>query len=347
MTARRARLTRVVLLAALAVCLSLVAGLLVGSRLDRTTQASPVESSGSLVGVFRGTDRQQVEEFASWLGRPLEVVMDFSARDSWEQISRPTYMLEEWEDSGMRPVYGVAMLPVEDSSATMSRGAAGEYDGYFRTLAEELVAAGQADAALRIGWEFNLAGSRWSTPESQQFVDYWRNIVEVMRSVEGSRFSFDWNVNNGDGNAYDATTYYPGDDVVDVIGVDVYDQSGRPGTYPYPDPCDGACRLARQQAAWQEQVLGGERGLQFWSSFAAEHGKPLSLPEWGLWQRPDGTGGGENPFFIERMHDFIEDPSNNVLYHGYFENDGDDGQHTLRTAFPASGLTFRYLWTRS
>jgi hypothetical protein len=285
-----------------------------------------------------------VEDFESWLGRPLEVVIDFSARDTWEEITDPGYMLREWEGSGLRPVYGVAMLPRSDQAATIGEGANGAYDDHFRRLAQKLVDAEQGDAILRLGWEFNLEGSRWATDEEQQFVQYWRRIVQAMRSVDGHELSFDWNVNNGDGNRYDAVAYYPGDDVVDFVGVDVYDQSGRPGTYPYPEQCDDVCRQERQQRAWEEQIYGGERGLRFWSEFARDKGKQLSLPEWGLWSRPDGTGGGNNPFYLERMHDFISDPANNVAYHAYFDVDGEDGQHTLREAFPAAGQVYRYLF---
>jgi hypothetical protein len=273
--------------------------------------------------------------------------VDFSARDTWEQISRPRYMLEEWAGSGLRPVYGVALLPEADDGATMQAGAAGEYDEHFRTLARELVQAGQADAVLRLGWEFNLEGSRWATPDDRAFVGYWRRVVAAMRSVEGQRLSFDWNVNNGSGNLYDAVLYYPGDDVVDYVGVDVYDQSGRPGTYPYPPGCDDACRQERQLAAWTQQIHGGDRGLAFWREFARSRDKPLSLPEWGLWARTDGTGGGDNPFFLERMHEFISDPDNRVAYHAYFDVDGTEGQHRLRGPFPRAGQLFAFLWGRT
>ena len=160
----------------------------------------------------------------------------------------------------------------------------------------------------------------------------------------GQRFGLDWNVNNGDGNPYDAADYYPGDDVVDVVGVDVYDVSGAPGTYPYPSACDDACRQERQTRAWNRHIYGGERGLAYWSRFAAAHGKPLSLPEWGLWDRPDGTGGGDDPMFVRRIHAFVTDPANNVLYQAYFEFDGGDGSHRLMTTFPRSGAVFRELF---
>lgn len=299
-----------------------------------------------LTGVFRGTDPERVEAYEAWLGRPVDVVVDFPARDSWRDISRPDYLLEAWANGDATLSLAVAMLPDDDGSATIEAGGEGAYDEYFRTLAERLVMTGHEDAILRVGWEFNLDGSRWSTSNKDAWIAYWRRIVETMRSVEGQEFRFDWNPNNGDGNRYDAVEYYPGDDVVDFIGVDVYDVSGRSGTYPYPDDCDQRCRNDRQRAAWDRQIYGGDRGLNFWADFATQRGKQLSLPEWGLWSREDGTGGGENPFFIERMHEFINDPDNGVAYEAYFEYNAPNGEHRLMTDFERSGELFRWLWMR-
>ncbi len=73
----------------------------------------------------------------------------------------------------------------------------------------------------------------------------------------------------------------------------------------------------------------------------------MSLPEWGLWERPDGHGGGDNPYFIERMHEFIADPANNVAYQAYFEYDvKPDGNHRLRD-LKNSGRVFRELFAPS
>lgn len=291
------------------------------------------------MGVFRQTDPAEVEEFETWLGCRVDYAIDYSARDSWQDIADPEYLHQAWADEPRRLVLGVAMLPSE-GDVDIAAGAAGEYDRYFRELAQNMVEDDQADAVLRIGWEFNLTESTWFTEDAELFVTFWRRIVMTMRSVEGARFLFDWNPNNGN-NPVDATRYYPGDDVVDFIGIDAYDVAG---PYPYPDPCDDACRLATQTRAWDEAIYGGERGLRYWSGFAREHGRPLSLPEWGLWSRPDGLGGGENTLYIKRMHEFIVDPANNVAYQAYFEYNGDDGKHRLMTSFKNSGEDFRSLF---
>lgn len=304
-----------------------------GDRLTRD------DWEGTAVGVFRTTDAEAVAEYEQWLGREVPLAVDFSARDTWDDISSPGYLFEEWEGSDRRLVLGVAMLPGDVDDVSIQDGAEGDYDEHFRELAENLVEAGQEDAILRIGWEFNLDNWAWSSGDEDAWKEYYRRIVEEMQGVQGADFRYDWNVNNAD-NRYDAADYYPGDDVVDYIGVDAYDVDG--STYPYPDDCDEACRLEHQQEAWETNTFGGDRGLEFWSEFAREHDKQMSLPEWGVWDRTDDTGGADNPYYIEQMADFMADPDNAVGYQAYFETSNGGGNHRLMEGdFPAAEAVYR------
>lgn len=294
-------------------------------------------------GVFVGTEPDTADAYQDWLGADLDLVVDFPSRGSWAEIADPDYMIQAWKNRGYRPVYSIALLPTGDESATIEQGATGAYNTYYRKLARNLVKAGQEDAILRLGWEFNLETSRWATDDEDAFIAYWQQIVDTMRAVSGEAFEFDWNVNNGT-NKYDGVEYYPGDDYVDYVGVDAYDVSYAWRTYPYPDDCDTDCRTDRQKRAWDNAVYGGRRGLAFWADFARHRGKPMSIPEWGLWDRQDGHGGALDTSYLERMHDFITDEDNGVAYQAYFEFDGDDGPHTLQTAYPDAGETFRSLF---
>jgi hypothetical protein len=337
-------LRRPVVLFGLAAGLILILAVTVSVFVSREPSAAPdarppVETQ---LGVFRGTDPAQVKGFEAWLGRDVDYAVDFSARATWADIAAPQYLLDAWQGTPYRQVYSAPLLP-EDPADTIERGASGEYDDYFAELARRLVESGHQDAIIRLGWEFNLPDSRWATSNSAAFIAYWRRVVAAMRAQPGQEFQFDWNPNNGDGQ-HDAVDYYPGNDVVDYIGVDAYDTSWASDTYPYPADCDPACRAQRQRQAWDESVFGGARGLKFWSAFAAKQGKPMSLPEWGLWQRADGHGGGEDLDYLRRMKAFIADPRNRVAYQAYFEVDGDDGSHRLMTTYPQAGTLFRTLF---
>jgi hypothetical protein len=310
--------------------------------------AAPAPSASAAVppadpklGVFRGTSKRDVRAFEKWSGAEVDYVMDYSARDTWAEIADPQYMLDEWEGSGYRMVYAVAMLPTS-GGPTLAAGARGSYDSHFRQLARNLVAAGQEDAILRVGWEFNVSVSRWKAGDPAVFKDYWRHIVDAMRSVDGQEFEFDWNV-NASNVEIDAANYWPGDAYVDYVGVDVYDLGWEPNTYPYRPDCDAGCRRVHQQAAWDE-ILGGPRGLAFWSDFAQRRGKRMSLPEWGLWKRKDGHGGGDNPFFIQKMHAFITDPANDIAYQGYFDTNTEGGDVHRLQDLKSAGAVYRNLF---
>jgi hypothetical protein len=142
------------------------------------------------LGVFRSTSPSPVRAFESWLGRDSDYVIDFSSRETWAEIAEPDYMIDAWKGTRYRMVHSAAMLPQKDATATMAKGAKGDYDRYFTTLAERLVAGGQEGVIVRLGWEFNLSPSRWSTADPAVFIGYWRHIVTAMRSVPGQKFRF-------------------------------------------------------------------------------------------------------------------------------------------------------------
>ena len=316
--------------------------------IDTGTTSGLVPKAKIQLGLFNGTDSGAVNNFSDWLGHPVTYVTDFSDRNSWDNIVDPGRVLKEWKSTDYRLIEAVPLLP-DDAYPTkeksMRAGAAGKYDVHFSELAKKLVAGGQEDAVLRIGWEFNLPGWPWGIDDTATFKTYFRHVVKAMRTVPGAKFTIDWNVNNGY-NPNDGTKYYPGDSYVDTIGVDVYDLDGTVyDTKSYHSKkCDAACKEEARTRAWDEVIYGGPRGLAFWTDFAAKHNKPIGLPEWGLWDRPDGSGGGDNPFFIEQMHTYIATKTNNVSYASYFNLDNDDGLHNLEDSFPVSAKRFHELF---
>jgi Glycosyl hydrolase family 26 len=278
------------------------------------------------LGVYRGpANPAGVAEFGTWLGRQPTVAVDFLADNSWEHIASPVWWADRWARSPYRMVYSVPLLP--DTGGSLQAGAAGDYNVHFRRLAETLVARRQANAILRLGWEFNLPNHRWTAKDDPAaFAAYWRQIVTTMRAVPGARFEFDWCPNLGT-QAVAPERAYPGDAYVDYIGLDAYDVGwGQNWTDP----------------VWRwNWILTQAHGLQWHRSFAAAHGKPMSYPEWGLWIRPDGHGGGDNPHYIERMSEWFQ--ANNVAYHSYFEAaPAGDGEHELMgSLFPRGAAAYR------
>ena len=297
--------------------------------------STPVSLSGAYVG---GGNASALTTFANWRGSSATVALDYLGFDSWSEISNPDWLLQSWQgfhNSGGQLVLSVPML-VSDGSPTFAAGAAGAYDSYFETLGNDLVASGYSSAVIRLGWEFNDNAFPWAiqagstTMGPTAFIADWRHIVDLMRSISGSHFKFDWTVNNGPssgGNA-PAEDAYPGDDYVDYIGDDVYDVGWAADGGPINDPA----------TRWQ-QIVDQTYGLNWWAAFAQAHNKPITLPEWGLQTTPGWSGGGDDPYFIQAMHTWIQ--TNHPAYETYFDYAG--SALTSQNA-PQSAALYQTLW---
>ncbi len=197
--------------------------------------------------------------------------------------------IKAWSSSPYRMAIGVPILP---GVGTLAQGATGAYNQYFTILGENLVSDHEADAILRLGWEFNGNWYRWSVTspsDAANFVGFWRQIVTTMRAVPGAKFKFMWNPNAPSvpgPPTFQADQAYPGDAYVDYVGTDIYDNFwGTPFT---------------PGAAWVNQ-LTEQWGLNWLATFAAQHHKPIGIPEWSDEYRTDGHGLGDDPSFIDNM----------------------------------------------
>ncbi|MFD0539617.1 glycosyl hydrolase [Actinomadura luteofluorescens] len=235
--------------------------------------------------------------FERWLGSTVTVGRTYLPGDDWLGDRGPRGMLAAWAhwkaaDQRRMLVVNVPMMapneagiPVPVLASLLRGGARGTFDHHYRTLARRLVSLGVGDAVIVLGWEMNgevYAGR--CAPDPSAWKAYWRRIVGTMRGVRGARFRFDFAPSRGR-DAIPWTECYPGDDVVDIMGSDSYDQ---PEGKSFQDFVDEPYGL-REQA-----------------EFATAHGKPLSFPEWGLFRNSD------NPAYVRGMHDWIM--SHDVVY---------------------------------
>lgn len=284
-----------------------------------------------LLGTYGGagcTGLPEIQAFQRWLGHPVDVVLDFLQKDSWSgMVGEMSWMADCWKAlPGRRLALAVPML-VDGGEPSLAEGARGAFDGHFRDLAASLVENGYADAFVRIGWEFNGDWYRWTAKDDPaDFARFWRRIAIAMRAVPGARFAFDWNPTLADGPTEAA---YPGDDVVDVIGLDLYNQS-------WP-------ALTEPKARW-EWLLHHRAGLIWHRQFAAAHGKPRSFPEWGTGTRPDGHGGGDDAEFIRNMFAWMRS-GGPVAYACYWDYTADDYDAKLSDGRrPRAGAALRAEW---
>ncbi|MDD5349705.1 MAG: glycosyl hydrolase [Chthoniobacteraceae bacterium] len=314
------------------------------------------------------------EAFAQWLNQPVVWGEDFTPTERWENcIEGGGWQLGEWSKwkkavPGRRLIISIPLLPggwnrggikgsdgKYNNPVSFEAGARGDYNEHFKNLAENLIKYGLEDSVIRLGWEFNGGWYTWRASDNiPGFIGYWRQIVTTMRAVPGAeKLQYCWNPAQG-WLQFPAEQAWPGDEYVDIVGLDFYDQSWAKNTYPWPENATPEEIEARQRQAVDNVLIGGKEGLKQWSDFALKHNKPFALPEWGLCKRGDKHGGLDNPYFIEQVHKFINNPANHVAFHCYFDVEAGDGGHQLspgfrgnahESVFPKSAAKFKQLFS--
>lgn len=254
-----------------------------------------------LLGVFLGSDSDgvaRVPDFERWLGARVTVGRTYLGGRSWNDIDDGDSIIDpwaQWKNAAPRRllVINVPLLqpnePAPDDTTVhemLHAGASGAFDHHFRALGEHLVRVGAPDVVLDLGWEMNgLTYTSRCQPDPQTWIAHYRRVVSVLRAVPGQAFRFEFTPDRGQ-NAIPWTSCYPGDDVVDIIGMHTYDQP--PGQ-------------TFQEYATQPL------GLDAAADFARAHHKRLAIPEWGLRDHPD------NAEYVTALARWMR--ANDVLYH--------------------------------
>jgi Glycosyl hydrolase family 26 len=284
--------------------------------------------------VYTANSVAELASFQRLTGRTFACALVYNnASPDWAGWEKPWFLVERnpaynWADwVAAAPAGAQRQLIItnnlfpsaENGSDWLRAGAAGAYTEHARALARNLVAAGLGNSVIRLAHEANGTSDPYalgaSDADFRLWVQFWRHTAIAMRSVPGAHFMFDWCV-----NAYwrpiPLNKWYPGDDVVDIIGIDSYDAG-------VPAGQDRWTRLYTQPD-----------GIGTLLEFARAHRKPLSIPEWGLWAAgPGQLGGGGDPGYIDRMAGVVRD--NRVAYQSYFYN------HDARSLLDGSADSLR------
>jgi hypothetical protein len=107
----------------------------------------------------------------------------------------------------------------------------GEYDDYLTRFFTQ-AAAHPGQVMIRFAHEMNGSGYPWAlgyegerrraVSSARQFVSTWRYLVDFQRRVGGDNVRFQWCIMSTDRGPVPAEEFYPGDDYVDALGMDVY-----------------------------------------------------------------------------------------------------------------------------
>ncbi|HEY6494876.1 MAG TPA: glycosyl hydrolase [Trebonia sp.] len=299
--------------------------------------ASPSNPSRSLLadafglGFYDGGAMPSgIEAAANWLGAPdtVKYAEDFVDATNFTNISDP-WQLSNWQGSPFTMVWGIPMVPCGAPSTQCATNvsdfnevADGGADGYYKTLAQNLVSAGFGSSYIRLGWEFNGTWMGWSicnedgsglTSWASDFVPAFQNIVTSMRSVSGSNFKFIWNPidsSNVSCPGVNLENFYPGDNYVDLVSLDVYDGLGQQtsDSARWTDMLNGV-----NVGGWTAETpaaIGGQSfegyGLNWLAAFGKEHHKEIGIPEWGLDSSSQDAGGGDDAYFVTQMGNWIK-----------------------------------------
>jgi hypothetical protein len=164
-------------------------------------------------------DAKWLDSYAQMVGRKPDIVMDYSnitdplltSTEITNLAQRGETPLVTWQlyKSG----WGGETIPLQSV-------ANGSYDSYLRKAAEAAQAMPFNEILIRFAHEMNGNWYGWSGNPTA-YVEAWRHVVSVFRSVGTTNVKFVWspNVDNG---SYPFAAYFPGDSWVDYVGVDGY-----------------------------------------------------------------------------------------------------------------------------
>ncbi|MBI0433541.1 glycosyl hydrolase [Roseomonas sp. KE0001] len=218
------------------------------------------------LGIYVGNSTAALTDFENWLGRDVTGVHTAIGFQSWGDFLGSTALVADMFHETQRELHWSVPLITVDSSLAVA--ATGAYNDYYRQAAETILQAGPTDVPIniRVGWELNGDWFPWSAiGHEQEYIGAFRQFVDTFRSVS-DRFVFEWNVNEA-WAGIDPATAYPGNDYVDIIGMDVYWNTAYWGEDPY--------------YAWQN-LLTQQFGMQWHQDFADAMGKPTAYSEWGV-----------------------------------------------------------------
>jgi Glycosyl hydrolase family 26 len=218
---RHRRLIRAFLIAAIAVTLAACtdAGGLAHDAAPRPpTRPTVAPASSPLeLGVFEPgewSSYQPVARFAAVTGRRPSIVLIYSG---WPEPFQTNFA------NLVHAHHAEPFVQMEPVGASLASIAAGKYDRYLDTYADQVRAFGHP-VILSFAAEANGSWYTWGaghTP-ARQFVAAWRHVVDVFRAQGASNVTWLWTVNAVNATFAPLRQWWPGAAYVDWVGIDGY-----------------------------------------------------------------------------------------------------------------------------
>lgn len=308
-----------------AVCQSKTAGTVLTNRRVRTLTGN----SGKSIEVY---------------GIKQEIMGTWMGRGSWKDIADANWI---WaKESGVpawrlkhfdRPIdVGVPLIPTDGKGSYndyLKEAISGAQDSTYLSLGRNLAKYGSETVYARLWWEFNMNPIK---QDSNLFKTAWRRAVPLIRrgfknaAAKGQLLNIVWCTNSGTPSPL---PFYPGDDVVDIIGSDTYGM-----VWGDADPTE------KQML---DRITKGKYLLQWQADFANQHKKPTCIGEFGNVaakgsKARDSHGAGDCPAYIDAIYDWIKTCKYGCRYVCYFNlADGGVGQTLDQTPASVARLKVR------
>lgn len=249
-------------------------------------------------------DTAHVQRFCTARGRTCQVAQTYTDRRSYQSMTAGT----GWTFENMAGFPGMLIvsqgLVPEGHPEDLAGCATGQFDQLWRDFGMLMVRYGRGNSVVRLGWEFNGNFMAWHASDAQTWIACYRRAADGIRATNPAVL-FDWTINGHDtpddicGGV--STNCYPGDDYVDIVGIDNYDH--------FP--------VARTLADF-DRINAAPEGLDWLYAFARQHRKLFAVGEWGVVHNTDG--GGDSADFVRWMHDWFAEHATGLAYEAYFSD---------------------------
>jgi hypothetical protein len=241
-------------------------------------------------------------------GEPVQIVGIYADTTGQVQGTLPALAgLAGWDQDIDIALGGLT----DDTSESWAQAARGAYATRWTRAARALRAARgdkPGEVYVRFAHEPNSTRFPWqvNSRSAADFRTAWRLFHDILaREYPRARLVFC--ADSAASTDIGVEQMWPGDDVVDVVALDVHTGS---------EPLDP---LGWQQHLNAVAADGTPRGLAAWLAFSGRHRKPMAISRWGLDPGPGATDDGTR---VRLMHSFLsryaavpgQDAAGRVLY---------------------------------
>lgn len=287
--------------------------------------------------------------FGTWRGRPVEIGGTWMDTNATTQIQGPSWSVgpgAQWgQFTGCMDIAPGAIWLADGES--WANAASGSYDTRWTTfwtnLKNNWSPRDPSKLYVRFAHEYNLTGNPWTvTPANvTNFVTAWRRWHAIKQTILPlANLTWCPNAGNSYQSSYDIRTSYPGDDYVDVIAVDWYNN------WPWVNSAaDFQTKIQSMQS------FGAPQGIEKWRQYALSRGKPMAISEWSSAANPAGAGGGgDAPVFMEQLYAWISQNAGHgpgqLKYEVLFNIAGYNDSYKLypTTDQPLAAARYAQLW---